>query len=443
MERSDPDGIYEVLHDKRNHNFALNADVLGIVMKAYVVAAMFEDALYCLRNCTLPGTMTTLQTERILTCLPQNLRNSSAYLAADMINALCIATEFDKPTHRTYFLRVVRGIALEFLEEATSARDRICSAPCERLARSAVCVVDAKLRRGKKASELVVVPGNQLGVFVPDTLENRGIQAGDAVGVLPYAGPYPMSAESLDRNMIEATVTGVQPLVLRLQDKTNATLHAMLTEPLEGNVYRIDKLANRMGFNRQLSAAVSIASPLERDNFNNGNTNINGNTGSTVTHRRDARRPSPQLIKAITAMDENIDRVMMLGANNNNNNNSNHPNNMMDFNSTAALCAQSVPWNVSEENYYQEDDNGNVIKADQCDDEGIRSAARLALEKYGALEGLNTSQELAVEGAVTNRLNLFTVLLGLVKRQLLFVFYSIGHFLLLVWRNQEKIRNLF
>ena len=58
-----------------------------------------------------------------------------------------------------------------------------------------------------------MVPGNQLGVFVPGTLENRGIQAGDAVGVLPYAGPYPMNAESLERNMTEATVTGVQPLV--------------------------------------------------------------------------------------------------------------------------------------------------------------------------------------------------------------------------------------
>ena len=52
-----------------------------------------------------------------------------------------------------------------------------------------------------------------MGVFVPGTLENRGIQAGDAVGVLPYAAPYLMSAESLERNMIEATVTGVQPLV--------------------------------------------------------------------------------------------------------------------------------------------------------------------------------------------------------------------------------------
>ena len=127
VERSDPDGMREILRDKRNHNFALDANVLETVMKAYCHAAMFEDALYCLRNCSLPGTLKTAQAERILLCLPQNLRNSSAFTAADMINALCIATEFDQPTSRTYFMRIVRGIALEFLEEATSARDRICS----------------------------------------------------------------------------------------------------------------------------------------------------------------------------------------------------------------------------------------------------------------------------------------------------------------------------
>jgi len=37
---------------------------------------------------------------------------------------------------------------------------------------------------------------------------------------------------------------------------------------------------------------------------------------------------------------------------------------------------------VPEENYYQEDDNGNVIKVEQCGDEGNRIAARLAFEKY-------------------------------------------------------------
>ena len=366
VERSDPDGVREILHDKNNHNFALDKTVLETVIKAYVMAAMFEEGLYCLRNCTLPGTLSTLQTERILICLPQNLRNSSAYTAVDMINALCIATEFDNPTSRTYFLRIVRGISLEFLEEVMSARDRICSAPCERLVRSAVCVVAARLKRGKKPNEMIVQPGDQLGVFVSDSSENRGIQAGDAVSILPYAGPYPMSAESLDRNMIEATVTNTNPIVIRLQDKLNASLYAMLTEHTDGNVYRIDKLANRMGFNRQLSAAVAIASPL----------------GDSKT--RDIRRPCRQLIKAITAMDENIDRVM------------NHSGRIVhgEMTSTAALCAEAVPWNINDE------------KDDRNDDDASRMASDLALDKYRALEGLNASQSLAVQGAVTNRLTL-------------------------------------
>jgi hypothetical protein len=366
VERSDPDTMRTILRNKKNHHYALDAIVLETVMKAYLMAAMFDDALYCLRNCALPGTLSTLQTERILTCLPQNLRNSSAFTAADMINALCVATEFDSPTSRTYFMRIVRGIALEFLEEATSARDRICSAPCERLVRSGVCVVDARLKRGKKATELVVIPGEQLGVFVPDSMENRGIQAGDAVSILPYAGPYPMSAESLDRNMVEATVINTNPTVLRLQDKTNATLHSMLTEQVEGNVYRIDKLANRMGFNRQLSAAVSVASPFDPE------------------MGRDIRRPCPQLIQAITAMDENIDRVMK------------QPGGFGktgQLTSTAALCSEAIPWS------YQDEDEG--LTQDE-----IRQTSHLALEKYKALEGLNLSQRLAVEGATSNRLTL-------------------------------------
>lgn len=369
VENSDPDAMRAILHDKHNHKFALDAIVLETVLKAYVMAAMFEDALYCLRNCTLPATLSTVQTERILTCMPQNLRSSNAYTAADMINALCIATIFDTPTARTYFLRIVRGIALEFLEEAMSARDRICSAPCERLVRSGLCVVDARLKRGKKASDLIVVPGDQLGVWQADTMENRGIQAGDAVSILPYAGPYPMSAESLDRNMIEATITNTNPMVLRLQDKTNANLHNMLTENIDGNVFRVDKLANRMGFNRQLTAAVAIASPL-------------GDTTST-TYIRDTRRPCPQLIKAVTAMDENIDQVMRqhgVAAS-------------AKLSSTAALCAEAIPWSIADEN-------------ENMDQDSIRAASRLALEKYGALEGLNESQQLAVEGATSNRLTL-------------------------------------
>jgi hypothetical protein len=361
VEQSDLPAIRGILHDKDNHNFALDNNVLEIVMQAFMHAALFDDALYCLRNCTLPGTLSTTQTERILVCLPQNLRNSSAFTAADMINALCIATEFSKPTLRTYFLRIVRGIALEFLEEATSARDRICSAPCERLVRSGLCVVDSRLLRGKKPTELIVRPGDQL-CFVPDSSEQRGIAAGDAVSILPFSGPYPYSSESLDRNMIEATVINTNPMVLRLQDKMNASLHTQLTEAVEGNVYRIDKLANRMGFNRQLAAAVAVAGP------NNSKT-------------RDVRRPCPQLTHAISSMDESIMRQTCGGLHRG------------EMTSTAAICSETIPWSVEEE-------------GDTFDPESQRYASRLALEKYGALEGLNASQKLAVEGATTNRLTL-------------------------------------
>jgi AAA domain len=188
-------------------------------------------------------------------------------------------------------------------------------------------------------------------------MENRGIQAGDAVSILPYAGPYPMSAESLDRNMIEATVTSTNPMLLRLQDKTNAQLYNMLTENVEGNVYRIDKLANRMGFNRQLAAAVAMAAPLD----------------STP------RRPSAELIQAITAMDENMVMSNLRASRGH------------EMTSTAALCSTPVAWN--------EQDQGDDV---DC----LRDASRLALERHGALEGLNASQALAVEGAATNRLTL-------------------------------------
>jgi hypothetical protein len=180
--------------------------------------------------------------------------------------------------------------------------------------------------------------------------------------------------------MIEAKVTNAQPLVLRLADKSNADLHQMLIDPVEGNVYRIDKLANRMGYNRQLAAAVSVASPLEKD--------------IDDCYVVDKRRPSAALIRAITAMDENIDRVMMKGGNFNARTSTSG-----GLTSTAAICSQAIPWNSLDDNFREDS------SLDQIQDT-LREESLLALEKYGLLEGLNASQSLAVKGAVTNRLTL-------------------------------------
>ena len=51
-------------------------------------------------------------------------------------------------------------------------------------------------------------------------------------------------------------------------------------------------------------------------------------------------------------------------------------------------------------------DSEEIRANDIREDDSIRDAARLALENYGAFEGLNSSQRLAVEGAATNRLTL-------------------------------------
>jgi hypothetical protein len=375
VENSDPDAMRALLRNPENKHYALDRMVLETVMKAYVMAAMFEDANWCLHHNTMPGTLKAGQTLQILTCMPQNLRNSSAFTAADMINALSIATDFESPKKRTYFMRIVRGIALEFLEEATSARDRICSAPCERLVRSLLCVVDAQLKRGRKNGELIVVPGEQLGIYIPDNnfMDNRGIQSGDAVSILPYAGPYPMSAESLDRNMIEATVVNTQPhMVLKLQDKSNAALINMLTEPGSGNIYRVDKLANRMGFNRQLTAAAAFASPDESKGV------------------KDSRRPCPELVQAITAMDENIGKVLQGASTGNYNVNMRDPHNK---NSTADICMEAIPIWANDEHEVETEETS-------------RDQGRILLEKHNVLEGLNASQRLAIEGASTNRLTL-------------------------------------
>ena len=82
-------------------------------------------------------------------------------------------------------------------------------------------------------------------------------------------------------------------------------------------------------------------------------------------------------------MDESIDQAMKQNGGFQND----------QLTSTAALCSEAIPWS-----YQDEDEN---ITQDE-----VRQTTVLALEKYKALEGLNLSQRMAVEGATSNRLTL-------------------------------------
>ena len=62
--------------------------------------------------------------------------------------------------------------------------------------------------------------------------------------------------------------------------------------------------------------------------------------------------------------------------------------------------------NLENERKVAEDASVTPVGPEPGKQEALREASLLALEKYGALEGLNKSQRLAVQGATSNRLTL-------------------------------------
>ena len=123
-------------------------------------------------------------------------------------------------------------------------------------------------------------------------------------------------------------------------------LFRILTNNVEGNVYCIDKLANRIGFTRQLAAAVSVVSPPELDV-----------EGYPVMDRR---HPSAELIKAITVMDESINRVMMAGGKFNTSTNGKGSRGH-EQTSTAAICSRAALWNSAKRDCDYDNDGGREL----------------------------------------------------------------------------------
>jgi hypothetical protein len=87
-------------------------------------------------------------------------------------------------------------------------------------------------------------------------------------------------------------------------------------------------------------------------------------------------------------------------------------------NSTAAICSEAIPIWVN-----NSEDEGES-------QESIRDKSKLLLDKYNALENLNNSQKLAIEGAVTNRLTLiqgppgmFLYIIIIISLPFLFIYF--------------------
>jgi len=239
-------------HEHHDPPLLLEAHAVEAISRALITAALFNlGSLLLTHSFCAKDTLELHQAEAILLCLPQNLRGGSPYHVLTYLTNLAIRTKFSNEHARQYWLRIARGICLEFTEEALSVRDRLCSVAPRYLSGQS-CVCPAVLTASQKQN-VYVAKLHDNGMLINEYVNTeRGWVAGDAVGLLPFVGDVGASAEALDSYLLEGTLLSSTPRQLTIR------LHSPLPENFDWEHWRVDKLANRMGFARLLRALTTF-----------------------------------------------------------------------------------------------------------------------------------------------------------------------------------------
>jgi len=261
------EALTELLQSHMNANIALDRHTLESLLHYLVQAAMFDDANIALNRYCEEDSVDLGMIERCLVCLPQNMRRASPYVILDYILALSRVANFANKAVRSYWLRVVQGVVLEFVEECTSCRDRICSA--------AMPIV---------SHHVEVNSFNHLIVHLNNN-NSSDWRAGDVVGLLPHVTRGErVTAEALDKDLMDGSIMRVQEA--RLTIKVSSTTQDILPrlEKASGKL-RVDKLANRMALTRQIAAVCSICDAVDVDavdDIDDVSSSIQGNVFSRI-----------------------------------------------------------------------------------------------------------------------------------------------------------------
>ena len=217
------------------------------------------------------ASMTPQIVTNLLQVLPQRGDPAAAAIFADELVSACIFSEGEE--HKAYFRRQVRASILEFMEEAFSAHRRILEMPIENLYRMGLSAVGITCSKGIKKGEVKCDNGQ----FYNGS-DNRSITPGVTVGFSPYGADGVPSQET-----IECEVKMVTPLIV---SPSQGGFQRLLS--YQGQ-WRVDKLANRVSFLRQINAARVIASTGIKE----------GQVG--VTKAEATTRPNEFLVAALIA----------------------------------------------------------------------------------------------------------------------------------------------
>jgi len=229
-------------------------------------AAVAERTLRAAASALGAPPLSAVQLLRPFLALAHSTMPEEAAAFVDSVFGPTLCTDWgsgDGATRRRFFQPRARQCALEFFEDMQVARERARHDPPDNLVAEGRVMLNLMLQPGRRPDEVVCSGADNVG------MSRRGLQRGDAVGLSR------MGADGSLATLVEAEVIATRPLVAKLPLESEvASLLA------EGGEWRMDRLANRQQFVRQINAMHVVA------------------TGSPETHA-----PSAPILRVLTHPD--------------------------------------------------------------------------------------------------------------------------------------------
>ena len=302
------------------------AGTLTLVVELLVKHARLREAAALLRAPDLgSATLSFASITAALQCVPQTLRTCPGDAVAFLSSTVAGRSSF-------YEVQAT-SVLLEFVTEAGSALDARVSQPVGSLVRSGRTCITRRVSPGMKPGEMLCERDAESAAV---DRERRGLQAGDCVAVSAlsnesrdavgdgFGGGFSYGGggyggggfggggngggnggngggdgDASSTVLIEADVAVGLPLVLRLPSAETASALVASGRPL-----RIDKLANRVSYRRQLAAISTVLEARERarsDALGQGSQGGGHGADGSKERSKEAQRPSSALAAIICA----------------------------------------------------------------------------------------------------------------------------------------------
>jgi hypothetical protein len=251
---------------------------------------------------------------KIIMNLPQ-CQSVTPTQAAEVVNICVAASRFSRGKQaQEYFRTRCRWCVLEFFGEAKNVLENIERQDPNMLARQGKAVIGAHAEQAKKANEVCFRGGNSGGgqarrelssgdsVRVSRYPPRRATPAAGVSGVSGVSGAATPTVPVAPEECYEGEVTLEKPLIVKFVNQSaskdllsssssssSSSFSSFATTATGPVTWRIDKMANKVSYSRQMAALTVLTSNAQDDSISYGNKSGQGSKG----------RPNNNIIRAV------------------------------------------------------------------------------------------------------------------------------------------------